>query len=159
MSVIAPVVDRLERKLHPTAGWDRLDKQFGRKLTDAERSHYLRHGRLPRRPMQNVKIAEPSPVMQGRLGVSDEAVHLFERARDAGGTLTLSEDIRFAGTRTRMDDLQRLVDELVHFGLVARVGRAAIGVAPEHMETALWSNDWSRWSGSNTLAVRRTGTR
>ncbi|WCB95497.1 hypothetical protein DSM104299_04245 [Baekduia alba] len=167
MSVLKPLVDRLYPEREE---WGPLDEAHGRKLSPEEHASLIAGRGLPKPRRQSLRITDMSGVVAGREGVSDEAVELFGLAQRQGGMLRLTEDIRFAGTRTRMDDLQRLVDELVHFRLVERVevepadpralpSRDGIRVAESVANVVLWANGWSRWSGANVGAVRRPSSR
>jgi hypothetical protein len=157
MSVLTPMtdrlVDRLDAMLHPTRDWNGLDRHYGRKLTKAEYDHHIRHGSLPRERKRQVRLVDESPIIRGRVGVSDEATALFTWAQAAGGRLNLTPDIRFGGVGTRVEDLERLVAELAAFNL-ARLDGGDVVVEAEHTGTCLWASGWSRWSPA-VGAVRR----
>jgi hypothetical protein len=142
VTVLSGLMTRLERE--PEAG--PLDH-----LTQAERRAIIRGERLPRPRRPIVRPDGPS-VIPGRTGLSREAVHLFSRAQEAGGPLSLASMTDWA----RLADLDALCDELVHFELVERIevaphrrrprsGGPAILVCAGY-EDAIVPSTWNRWA-------------
>jgi hypothetical protein len=143
VSVLAGLVTRLERAPDPGL----LDG-----FTEEERRAIVRGYGLPRPRRRVVRLTGPS-LIAGRVGLSKEAVELFDAARAAGGTLAVSS----FGHRARLDDLDRLVDELVHVELCERVeirprrrggvGGPGIAICRGYEDILLVAEGWSRWGG------------
>lgn len=131
MSILSGLVARIDKPgLGPLDGY-----------TEAERRALVQGRGLPRPRRAIVRPDAASPVVEGRTGVSNEAVELFDRAQRAGGSLALSELRRWV----RVENLRDLVDELVAFGLVEN-SRTSVTVAAAFEQHVLVSGGWSRWS-------------
>jgi hypothetical protein len=120
-------------------------KQWMEAQTDEMRAYFLAYGRVPppaRQPV--VRISGPS-ILDGRQGLSNEAVELFALIQKAGGAADLSA-FPVLRRRTRLDDLMRLVEELEHQELVTHRG-PVVHIRTDYRNAMVVSDvDWRRWS-------------
>jgi hypothetical protein len=138
MSVLNDIVRGATAEVHsgPVGSREWLDAQ-----TPEDRAYFIRHGCAPLPPRPRIVKLDGPSVLDGRRGVSMEALELFELAKKGGGQVDLLSLRRWA----RVNDLQRLVDELAHFGVVVSDGNV-VSIVADSRNVILTGPRWRRWS-------------
>jgi hypothetical protein len=105
------------------------------------RTHFIAHGCPPPAPRPHFIRLDGPALIEGRCGVSGEAVELFDRAQANRGSV----DLRTLRTWARVEELERLADELEHFDLASRDG-TVVSIASGCENVVLADCGWRRWS-------------